>query len=695
MAELSVSQAEAAAKPMAMKDVYAEGRGRRLAGLVLVAVATLFSLGTFALISNLLPIAPTTDVVRGALVIDGLLLVAMVFMVGQEVWRLGWAWFEGRAAARLHLRVVALFAFIAALPAVMVAVAFTVSLNQGFDHWFESRTRQVVDNVLTVASAYMQEHARVLRADLISIATSLDAAKPLYDYEPTRFENLVRLQASLHGLQSAYLLDKDGKIILRSDIDPNIKTVMPTVEAINEARKEVAVLLQPGQSNQVGGLLKLRAYDETYLYIVRLLDKQVLDNLKLARDSAMEYRELENNRSDVQIGFAMIFGGMSLVFLLGAMWVGLSFANYLVAPIRHLINAADRVAHGDLTAAVPVGATSDDISSLGASFNKMTVELRSQRQELISASEEAERRRRFTEAVLSGVSAGVVGISNDGHVTIANASALSLLGVDLFSFVGRMLVDEVPELAQLLSAALRDEDEARPHQATIRIAHEIKNPLTPIQLSAERIRRRFGKLVVDDDRRVFDQCVDTIVRQVGDIGRMVDEFSQFSRMPKPSFEERDLGECVREAVFLLGVGHPEIAFEAHLPATPLMGRFDHRLISQAVANLVKNAVEAIEGLPEGGRTGARVDVYGREAGGFNVVEVVDTGIGLPTTERHRLLEPYMTTREKGTGLGLAIVRKIVEEHGGSIDLLDSPAVADGGHGAMVRISLPTDPHRTG
>lgn len=746
MADLSVGQAEVAAKPIAMKDVYAEGRGRRLAGLVLVAIATLFSLGTFALISNLLPVPPTTEIVRGAMVIDGLLLAAMVFMVGQEVWRLGWAWFEGRAAARLHLRVVALFAFIAALPAVMVAVAFTVSLNQGFDHWFESRTRQVVDNVLTVASAYMQEHARVLRADLISIATSLDAAKPLYDYEPTRFENLVRLQASLHGLQSAYLLDKNGNVIVRSDIDPNVKTVMPTVEAINEARKETAVLLQPGQSNQVGGLLKLRTYDETYLYIVRLLDKQVLDNLKLARDSAMEYRELENNRSDVQIGFAMIFGGMSLVFLLGAMWIGLSFANYLVAPIRHLINAADRVAHGDLAAAVPVGATSDDISSLGASFNKMTVELRSQRQELISASEEAERRRRFTEAVLSGVSAGVVGISNDGHVTIANASALSLLGVDLFGFVGRLLADEVPELAQLLSVALREEDEARSHQATIslvrgghkstvsvkvtpdrsldrehgyvvtlddiselvsaqrtsawadvarRIAHEIKNPLTPIQLSAERIRRRFGKLVMDDDRRVFDQCVDTIVRQVGDIGRMVDEFSQFARMPKPSFEERDLGECVREAVFLLGVGHPEISFEAHLPETLLKGRFDHRLISQAVANLVKNAVEAIEGLPEGERTGARVDVYGRQTGGFNVIEVVDTGIGLPTTDRHRLLEPYMTTREKGTGLGLAIVRKIVEEHGGSIDLLDSPAVADGGHGAMVRINLPIDPHRTG
>ncbi len=746
MADTLDGHAGVSPTPIAMKDVYAEGRTRRVVGMVLVGVATIFSLGTFALISNLLPVQPTRDVVRGALVTDGLLLAAIAFMVGQEVFTLGRAWLQGKAAARLHLRVVALFAFIAALPAVMVAVAFTVSLNQGFDHWFETRTRQVVDNVLTVASAYMQEHSRVLRADLISIATSLDAAKPLYDYEPSRFESLMRLQASLHGLNGAFLLDDKANVILRTEIDSNKTTVMPPARAMEEARKETAVLLQPGQTNQVGGLLKLKAYDNTYLYIVRLLDKQVLDNLQLARDSAMEYRELENNRSDVQMGFAIIFGGMSVVFLLGAMWIGLSFANRLVAPIRHLIGAAERVAHGDLAAAVPVGNTSDDISNLGASFNKMTVELRSQRQELISASEEAERRRRFTEAVLSGVSAGVVGISNDGHVTIANASALSLLELELFDLVGRPLAEEIPELGHLLAVALRDEDEVRAHQETItlirggqkrtvlvkvtpdrspdrehgyvvtlddiselvtaqrtsawadvarRIAHEIKNPLTPIQLSAERIRRRFGKLVVDEDRRVFDQCVDTIVRQVGDIGRMVDEFSQFARMPKPSFEERDLGECIREAVFLLGVGHPEIAFEAHLPETTLKGRFDHRLISQAVGNLVKNAVEAIEGLPEDQREGARVDVYGRSSGSHNIVEVIDTGIGLPQAERHRLLEPYMTTREKGTGLGLAIVRKIVEEHGGSIELLDAPSVADGGHGALVRVTLPVDPHKGG
>jgi two-component system nitrogen regulation sensor histidine kinase NtrY len=417
-------------------------------------------------------------------------------------------------------------------------------------------------------------------------------------------------------------------------------------------------------------------------------------------------------------------------------WLGLSFANALVAPIRRLIGAADEVAKGNLRAEVPVGAEHDDLASLGTTFNKMTTELRTQRDDLLAANDQVDRRRRFTEAVLSGVTAAVVGVSNDGHVSIANRSATLLLGLEEFDLIGRLLVDEVPELAPLLAAAMRED--TRIHQGTItmlrggreftisarvasdrspdrehgyvvtldditdlvtaqrtsawadvarRIAHEIKNPLTPIQLSAERIRRRYGRAIDDADRQVFDQCVDTIVRQVGDIGRMVDEFSSFARMPKPTMERRNLAEPIREAVFLMGVGHPDITFTADLPAEPLIGRFDHRLMNQAITNLVKNAVEAITPLPPDERGDARVTVRARDEGDHFVVEVIDTGVGLPQHDRQRLLEPYMTTREKGTGLGLAIVKKIIEEHDGRIELLDSPAVADGGRGAMVRVTL--------
>jgi two-component system, NtrC family, nitrogen regulation sensor histidine kinase NtrY len=717
-----------------------DGHLRRFLGVTLVIASIGASIATFALITNLTPIEPTTAIVRPAVIIDLLLilgLLAVVIWEGSSLWR---AWYEGRAAARLHVRIVLLFSLMSALPAGLVAGAFAITIDQGLDRWFETRTRQVVDNVLTVASAYMQEHSRVLRGDLIGIASALDAAKPLYDFEPTRFNNVFEAQASLRGVHGAYLLDSTGTVLLRTEFDPQIRTIMPPAQALNQARNGNPVLISPGSSNQVGGILELKSYDETYLYVVRLLDPKVLDNLRLARESAVEYRQLEASRADVQIGFGMVFAGMTVVFLLSAIWLGLSFANQLVAPIRRLIGAADEVAKGNLTAEVPVGAAGDDLASLGTTFNKMTTELRTQRDDLLAANDQVDRRRRFTEAVLSGVTAAVVGVSNDGHVSIANRSATTLLGLVEFDLIGRLLVDEVPELGPLLAAATRED--TRVHQGVItlfrrgreltisarvasdrspdrehgyvvtlddisdlvtaqrtsawadvarRIAHEIKNPLTPIQLSAERIRRRYGKIIDDGDRQVFDQCVDTIVRQVGDIGRMVDEFSTFARMPKPTMEKRNLAEPIRESVFLMSVGHPEIQFSAELPNEPLIGRFDHRLMNQAITNLVKNAVEAITPLEPDARGEASVTVRARDAGDHFVIDVIDTGVGLPSQDRQRLLEPYMTTREKGTGLGLAIVKKIIEEHAGRIELLDSPAVADGGTGAMVRVTLPKDP----
>jgi two-component system nitrogen regulation sensor histidine kinase NtrY len=450
-----------------------------------------------------------------------------------------------------------------------------------------------------------------------------------------------------------------------------------------------------------------------------------------------EYKSLEATRLGVQIAFGLLYLGLALVVLLSAIWLGIGFANRLVSPIRRLIDAADEIGRGNLEVRVPFRSSDGDLGALGATFNTMASELRSQRHELVAASDQIDSRRRFTEAVLAGVSAGVVGTDAGGVVTIANRGALRLLGLDQEDTLGRPVVEIVPELNDVVSAALAETSRAEHRdqvsvvragrERTInvrvtteesgtgahgyvitldditdlvtaqrsaawadiarRIAHEIKNPLTPIQLSAERLKRRFGKGIVEG-REVFDQCTDTIIRQVGDIGRMVDEFSSFARMPKPAFEERDLGEAAREAVFLMEVANPEIAFEVDLPEEPLIGRYDPRLISQAFTNLVKNATEAIAQVPAGDPITPRITVQARIEGDRNIVEIIDTGIGLPQENRHRLLEPYMTTREKGTGLGLAVVSKIIEEHGGQLDLLDSPAVAAGGRGAMVRITLP-------
>jgi two-component system nitrogen regulation sensor histidine kinase NtrY len=417
--------------------------------------------------------------------------------------------------------------------------------------------------------------------------------------------------------------------------------------------------------------------------------------------------------------------------------MGLAFADKLVEPIRRLINAADQVATGNLYVRVPVEQKTGDLANLGETFNNMTDTLRNQRNDLLSVNDLLDSRRRFMEAVLSGVSTAVIGVDEEGRITVLNPLAERLVGAKEDP-VGRPLAELVPELAPHLGDALAgrarlvqgqitlprdgrerninvrvtsEQSSMREHGYVVtldditelvvaqrtsawadvarRIAHEIKNPLTPIQLSAERIRRKYGK-VIGDDREVFDQCTDTIVRQVDDIKRMVDEFSSFARMPKPAIARDDISEVVKQVVFMMRVANPDIHFELDLPTKPTIARFDRRLLSQAVTNVVKNATEAIGGIPEGERPPGRIDVSVVRNGTNVVIEVTDNGIGLPKENRQRLLEPYVTTRDKGTGLGLAIVGKIMEEHGGGIELLDAPAVAQGGRGAMLRLWFPAE-----
>jgi two-component system nitrogen regulation sensor histidine kinase NtrY len=486
----------------------------------------------------------------------------------------------------------------------------------------------------------------------------------------------------------------------------------------------------------IGGMAVLEGYDDVLVYALRPLPPEVIRHLVMTADNVNQYRALEASRVSVQLAFGIIYLGMALVVLLSAIWLGIAFANRLVAPIRRLIDAAKQVSQGNLAVRVPSKKSEGDLGDLSETFNNMTDQLRSQRSELLAANSQIDSRRRFTEAVLSGVTAGVIGIDGEGRITIANRTATRFLGLGDRSIERKSIAEVVPELGAVVESALRDDRPEVRDQISLtrggrertvivrvttegatdgihgyvitldditdlvaaqrssawadvarRIAHEIKNPLTPIQLSAERLRRKFGK-VIHEDRQIFDQCTDTIIRQVGDIGRMVDEFSSFARMPKPAFEVRNLSESLRESVFLLEVAHPDIAFRVQLPEEPLLGRFDARLIAQAFTNIVKNGTEAIAALPPEERAGATITVAARAEDESIVVDVIDTGIGLPSENRHRLLEPYMTTREKGTGLGLAIVTKIIEEHGGRIELLDSPEVQRGGHGALIRITLP-------
>jgi two-component system nitrogen regulation sensor histidine kinase NtrY len=424
---------------------------------------------------------------------------------------------------------------------------------------------------------------------------------------------------------------------------------------------------------------------------------------------------------------------IALIVLLSAVWIGLNFANALVAPIRRLIGAADLVSTGNLHVQVPVRRREGDLAQLGETFNKMTQELRTQRDDLLQAHDVIDSRRRFTEAVLAGASAGVIGVDAEGHVSILNRSAEKLVGHAQSDVLDQPVTEVVPELLPLVEAARSGTQRLVQGQITIsrggrernlsvrvtteqapeaehgyvitldditelvaaqrssawadiarRIAHEIKNPLTPIQLSAERLKRKYGKTITDD-RAVFEQCTDTIIRQVDDIKRMVDEFSRFARMPKPVFESDDVADAVRQVVFLMKVAHPDVDFVVELAEEPMPARFDRRLISQGLTNIVKNAAEAIGAVPMADLGKGRIELKAARVDDDIVIDVIDNGIGLPKENRSRLLEPYVTTREKGTGLGLAIVERILEEHGGRIELNDAPAVALGGRGAWMRL----------
>ncbi|MHC5653602.1 sensor histidine kinase NtrY-like [Stappia sp.] len=730
-------------------DTSSDGdRGRkglrvRHIGLVLVIVSLISITLTFFVLTGLTPISPDGPVAQVAMVTNGVLVTILLVLIGLEFHSLLQARRRGRAAARLHVRIVTLFSVVAAVPAILVAILATITLDRGLDRWFEDRTRLIIDNALTVAQAYLQEHARVLRGDLIAMSSDIDRAKSIYDFEPTRFDSFFQTQTNLRALLAAFLMSSDGTVITRVVSNPDVDVLLPPEEAFAQAKAGEPVLIAPGVSNLVGGVMKLSAYDDMYLYVTRAMDKRVVDYMRLAEDGADQYNRMEQSRFGVQVAFALVYTGVTLVLLLSSIWIGFGFANMLVSPIRRLIGAADQVSKGNLYVQVETDKSAGDLANLGSTFNNMTAQLRGQRDALLAANDQIDRRRRFTEAVLSGVTAGVIGIDDTGRITLVNREALALLDMSESALLDEPLSQVIPELAEVVDEALsRADNRMSERQVSLhrhgrersvnvrvtseqstrsehgfvvtldditdlvtaqrtsawadvarRIAHEIKNPLTPIQLSAERIRRRYGKNI-SEDRTVFDQCIDTIIRQVGDIGRMVDEFSSFARMPKPTMSDSDLRTTVREAAFLQSVANPDISIRTELPEDAVRMSFDQRLVGQALTNVIKNATESVAALPPEEAAGGAICVTLLTGEGNVVIEVVDNGIGLPMENRQRLLEPYMTTREKGTGLGLAIVKKIMEEHGGGIELLDAPSTGTddetrGGRGAMVRLTMAT------
>lgn len=670
------------------------------------------------------PLAPASLNILWILGINLILILWLVAAVGATVLRLVRAR-TADPAARLHLRFVTLFAAAATAPALVVALLYGVLVNRGVEDWFSTRVQTVVENSATVFRSYLEEQKRYVREHVTLMSADLNGAAGALSDSPVTFGLFLAQQAADHDFPAAYLIDREGRVLARAERPGAPGFVIPPAFAF-EAADEGDIFVS---ANLARTLFRLKAYPDAYLYLVRPVGDGVVENLSEAEQALVSYRDATQSRERIQAAFALAYAETALLVLIGAVWLGMGAASSISAPVGRLVQAAERVARGDLTARVDAGADPEEIAVLSRAFNDMTQDLSQQREALTRAGDEARRRRQFIETVLSEVSAGILAAGADGRITVANRQAVRLLGLpeDPVFASPTPLEDAVPEVGEILAVArtvghaegevdisrnretlrlrvrasrtgegvvltfdditrlLSAQRNAAWRDVARRIAHEIKNPLTPIQLSAERIRRKFRRNVEPADLDTFDRCTETIVRQVGDIGRMVDEFSAFARMPAPQVADQDAAELLREAVFARRVAAPDIDWVMGDPLPEAALRVDGRMLAQALANVLKNAVESVRARqathPEpAGRI--YVDIQTDASGVAFVIE--DNGLGLPEKDRDRLTEPYVTTREKGTGLGLAIVKRILEDHGGDLVLGD----AGEGRGARVVLKLP-------
>jgi two-component system nitrogen regulation sensor histidine kinase NtrY len=702
-------------------------------GLALVALV--LGIATFAALSGGTPLGPSgPGQVVGIILAN---LAVLLLLAASLVARAVRIWVErrrGSAGSRLHVRLVLLFGVVAVGPSILVAGFAALFFNLGIQSWFSDRVRDTLEASLVASRAYLEEHRNTIRADILAIANDLNRAAPvLLPDNGIAFARLLATHTAIRGLTESLVVEPTlGQVIASAGLTTGSVVDVPPSWALEAARAgEVAVL--PGESGEgrVRALVQLNIPPGLLLVISRPVDPGVLEHMRTTELAFQEYDRLDRNRGDLQITFVLIFAIATLLVLLGAVLLGLLIANRIARPISRLITAAERVRAGDLSTRVQEGEADDEVASLSRAFNRMTSQLGAQRGELMEAYRQIDERRRFTETVLSGVTAGVIGLDAEGRVNLPNRSASALLAVDLDAAIGLPLAGVAPEFAPLIAAARAQPD--RPQTAEIRsgpsqgrrtfiarlgaetqggrvegyvltfddvtellsaqrkaawadvarrIAHEIKNPLTPIQLSAERLKRRYLKQITDDPD-TFRQCTDTIVRQVGDIGRMVDEFSAFARMPQPVMRPEDVNRLLREALVLQRDAHPEIAYDTRYAEPDPVIACDRRLIGQALTNLLQNAADAVamRAAEGAGRIEARVDAEPEQV----AITVTDDGVGLPREEdRDRLTEPYVTHKPKGTGLGLAIVKKIMEDHGGKLVLEDR----EDGPGARVALILP-------
>ncbi len=711
---------------------------RNAATLGLVLLGPALAALTFAVMG---PFAGATSggrMLRLVLLADLLYLIVLIGLVVARMVRIFAARRKSAVGSRLHMRLVGVFATIALVPTVLVALFAGLTLSIGLEGWFSNRVQQVVSSSLSAAEAYQDEHRRDLTNDAKLLAGALTQAarrNPRLDDGVLR-QLLEQGQGLIQrGLREAYVVDGRGTIHARGERSYRFWYEQPLPKQFDEASAAGLVLIEDWQNNEFRALVPLPPLADRYLYVTRDVDGDLLGLLDDTRQTVGEYQRLEQERGRVLLEFSLLYLGFALLLVAAAMWLGLWFADRLSRPIGRLAAASEQVGEGNLDLQIPDANTGDEIQTLGESFNRMTRQLKQQRQELVESYRAADDQRRLFDSVLSSVTAGVIGLDAAGEIDFLNRSATRLLGLDPARDHDRLLSEAVPEFAPLFERLHQSvnewvQDEIRLNRegrvesllvrmairrgaagglegyvvalddvtdlvsaqrmaawgdVARRVAHEIKNPLTPIQLSAERLKRKFGP-IAGDERDALEQYTEVIIRQTNDLRRIVDEFSRFARMPEPDRKETDIAKLLRDSE-LMQRDALQGALVSDIPGEPVIVDADAGMMRQVFTNLLKNAGEAIDELrkdpPEGWVPRVLVEMH--SAPDAVTIRIIDNGPGLPQ-DRTRLFEPYVTMKPGGTGLGLPIVKKIVEEHGGSLSLTDAP----GQQGAMAEIRLPRE-----
>ncbi|MDG4648797.1 PAS domain-containing sensor histidine kinase [Roseibacterium sp. SDUM158017] len=711
--------------------------------LGLVTLGPVLAMATF-LVLGPLATSIVTPALRLVLLADLVYILVVAALVLREVARIVASRRARSAGSRLHLRLTGVFAIVALVPTILVAVFATITVNMGLEGWFSDRVSTALGNSVDAATAYQQEHRDDLSEDATALAAFLNlnrrAAPFLTDGELRQLlsQGQGRIQ---RGLSEAFVIDGGGEIRARGERSYLFDYERPSQEDLDRAEAGELVIVEDRAQSEFRALLRLGAFPDRYLYISRDVDGEIISLLDETQQTVQLYRQLELDRGRVLFEFGLLYLGFAIIMILAAIWLGLWFAERLSRPVGRLASAAQRVGQGDLDVRVAEEQTDDEIAMLGQLFNQMTRQLKGQRDALVEQNAATEARRRLFDSVLTSVTAGVIGLNAEGRIDFMNRSAIRLLGLIDQRDSGLSLQAAVPEFGALFErltgsfsesvqeeikltrrgkqesllvrmATRRNTDGALEGYVVAfddvtdlvsaqrlaawgdvarRIAHEIKNPLTPIQLSAERINRKFARHLPPEDAEKLAQMTEVVVRQTNDLRRIVDEFSKFARMPEPETRAEDAVKLLREAVTLQQSGQPGTRFDVSLPDAPVLAELDATMIGQAFTNLIKNGGEAIETLMEKGAPDGFVPelrIAMTTTPDTVVVDIADNGIGLPP-DRAKLFEPYVTTREKGTGLGLPIVKKIVEEHGGTLELVDADQFHEGAHrGAMARITLP-------